>query len=273
MAEIVESGIRMFAFLLLLLIPAYLTSGQTTQERLLSNHRIYSPEGQEPRPGVVAIPGCSGVSLGGRATDAGGGSPTDSLFRRHYPRMAERLMERGYVVMLVDYLSGEGVINACRGEVSPSTIASYVHAAVGFLRRHERVDSTRVHVIGWSLGGAGLLAALERMPAEASSSFRSAVAFYPGCAAPRPWSTEVPVLMLLGGLDDITPPDVCEQLVESVLHRESVELHRYSEARHGFDVEGAPAVISTGRGTTIGYNDGAALAAWAEVFRFLEAHE
>ena len=241
----------------------------SVRERVQGNHRLYVPEGVGRLPGVVAVPGCSGVSLDPPATDRGGGSPSDPFFRRHYPQMAERLKAHGYVVLLLDYLGGEGVVNACSGEVSPSLIADYIQEAVALLSEHPRVDSSRVHVVAWSLGGAGLRAHLQRVSTTPAPVFSSAVAIYPGCGAAQPWHARLPVLFLLGAADDITPARVCEALVARLPQASAVEVRRYANARHGFDVEDAPEQLSTGRGTTMGHNRGAAAASRAEISRFL----
>lgn len=243
----------------------------SVRDRLRANHRLYVPESGGRLPGIVAVPGCSGVSLAPPATDRGGGSPTDPFFRRHYPRMAERLKAQGYVVLLLDYLGGEGVMNACSGEVPPALIADYIQEAVDLLREHPRVDSSRVHIVAWSLGGAGLLAHLPRQSPTQAVAFRSAIAVYPGCGAAQPWSARIPLLFLLGGSDDITPARVCEALVERLPQRALVEVRRYPAARHGFDVEDAPEELGTGRGTTVGHNREAAAASRDEIARFLRA--
>ena len=185
--------------------------------------------------------------------------------------MAERLKQEGYVVLLVDYLTAENVVNACSGEVPPSRIAEYIHSAVDIAKSLEFVDSSKVHVLGWSLGGAGILAALGTVPVE-GVLFRSAVAFYPGCGNAKVWETKIPVLLLLGAADDITSPDPCKDLASALSDGRSVEVHEYTAARHGFDAEEASSVMSTGRGTTIGYNEAAAKAAWRKALEFLKGH-
>jgi dienelactone hydrolase len=244
---------------------------QDLKERVLANHRMYIPEVGERHPVVIALPGCSGVSLESPVTDEGGGSPTDPLFRRHYPRMAERLRSQGFAVMLVNYLTAEGVINACSGEISPQRIGEYLGASLDWLGRESEIDPAPLHVIAWSLGGSGLLAYLEQL-GEKESNLISGVALYPGCAGAEPWGGAHRFLMLLGDSDDITSPEACQRLIEGVRHRELVILRRYPNARHGFDVEEAPPLIETPRGTTVGYDPVAALAAWSEIVRFLADH-
>ena len=229
------------------------------QGRIEANHWLYRPAGDGPFPAVVAIPGCSGVSLGGPATDTGReGDEADPLFRRHYPRMAERLSEKGYAVFLIDYLSAHGVSNACNGEISFAEVGQYVLASAAFARSHPFVDASEISVIGWSLGGGGVLASLASLSEEAPPPFNAAIAFYPGCEGISPWSIPIPTLLLLGGLDDIAPPEVCVDLVERAGEGLPVELRTYPEGRHGFDVEEAPELLAIGGDRTIGFYPAAA---------------
>jgi dienelactone hydrolase len=100
-------------------------TAQPTGSDIERNLRTYFPSGDERFPTVVAIPGCSGVSLRGTETDDGRpGDEADRLFRRHYARMAERLRDGGFAVVLVDYLTAENVDNTCGGEISHDPSAS-----------------------------------------------------------------------------------------------------------------------------------------------------
>lgn len=79
--------------------------------------------------------------------------------------------------------------------------------------------------------------------------------------------------MLLGGSDDIALPSLCEELVATSELGELVEVHRYESARHGFDIQGAPAVLEIAEGMSIGYQRTAAEAGWSEILRFLSEHQ
>lgn len=61
-------------------------------------------------------------------------------------------------------------------------------------------------------------------------------------------------------------------LLDRVDHRDPVIVRRYPNARHGFDIEDSPGLVDTGRGTTVGGNREAAVAAWSEILRFLREH-
>ena len=79
----------------------------------------------------------------------------------------------------------------------------------------------------------------------------------------------MPVLMLLGGSDDIADPGTCEVLVASSAIEQQVTLTNYPGARHGFDIEDAPPVLDIGNGMTIGYQNKVAEASWAAILQFL----
>lgn len=240
---------------------------QDVSERLKENVVEYIPAEARPIPAILAIPGCSGISLDSPLTDKGGGSPTDPYFRRHYPRVAGQLRDEGYAVFLLDYHSAEGVVSACRGEVPPSTVAAYILAAVGRITADPRVDPERIYLLGWSLGGAGLLHALSRLEHN-SSLVSKAIAIYPGCTGVRPWSHDLPVFFFLGEADDITPAETCRSLVQE-LNADHVAVFSYADSKHGYDLDEAPPSISTGRGTTVGYNSAAAEATWTMIHEIL----
>jgi len=248
---------------------ASIWGAQPVGERLHANHRWYLPSGGETLGTVVAVPGCSGVSLDSPRTDPGRpGQLDDVLFRLHYPKMAERLRDAGFAVLLLDLLGAEGVVNACSGEIRAETVADYITAAVDLARSRPEGDATNLFVLGWSMGGGGLI----RWLADATSEMdavRGAVAIYPDCGGKPPVRARMPLLMLLGGGDDIAEPEECEELLAGSPSSSWVTVRTYEQARHGFDIEDAPPVLDVGGGRTVGYQERAARAAWQEVLRFL----
>jgi dienelactone hydrolase len=224
----------------------------------------FLPESAGQVTAILAIPGCSGISLDSPATDRGGGSPTDPYFRRHYPAISKILRSEGFGVFLLDYHSAEGIVSACQGEISTARIAEYVVAAATKVVEHERVDSGRVFVIGWSLGGAGLLRSLDAL-VEQSVPVSATFAIYPGCGSASPWQSDFPVHFFLGEADDITSAETCRHLAAEASQSTPVSVTVYPGAHHGFDIVDAPAEISTGRGTTVGYNEAAANDTWARI--------
>jgi imidazolonepropionase-like amidohydrolase/dienelactone hydrolase len=242
----------------------------TLQEIVVSHQRSFFPSSEGPFPTVIAAPGCSGVSLNGPATDEGRpGDEADRLFRRHYPRMAERLRTAGFGVVLVDYLTAENVANTCSGEISHERVGEYVAAALDLARTLPRVDASRLYVIGWSHGGAGVIAWLQTLEMQTSRQVAGAVAVYPGCGSRDIWVSDVPVMVVLGEADDITPPERCDRILARLPESARVEVRRYANARHGFDFTEGPEILPIGGGMTVGRNAAAGEEAWAEILAFL----
>ncbi len=106
-------------------------------------------------------------------------------------------------------------------------------------------------------------------PRSESTSVRSAVAVYPNCSGHTTMTIPMPILMLLGGSDDIAIPSVCEDLVDSVPIKQHITIRNYSGARHGFDILDAPPMLDCCGGRTIGYQQVAADASWQAILMFL----
>ena len=90
-------------------------------------------------------------------------------------------------------------------------------------------------------------------PAELTSDFAVAVAFYPGACAekfqtqpytnvpPQGWTTHVPLLVLFGEDDVWTELRPCEAFLSAAKARGNVvELKTYAHAVHAFDAPGLP---------------------------------
>jgi dienelactone hydrolase len=242
---------------------------QAPADSLAAYHRTYFPEGDGPFPTVIAIPGCSGVSLDGPATDAGRpGDEADRLFRRHYARMAARLLDGGFGVLLVDYLTAENVANTCNREIPHERVGEYVAEALELAQTLPQVDTSRLFVIGWSHGGAGVIAWLEAL-GERVTPAAGAIAVYPECDSRGPWTSAVPVLVLLGEADDIALPERCDEIHRRLPEGTDVQVRRYSAARHGFDMTEGPEHLELGGGLTVGRNTTAGAEAWEEIFEAL----
>ena len=257
--------------LVLVAYPAEAQDG-SVRERIASNHFKFVPSGEGLFPTVVAIPGCSGVALPDPKAEREhpGLQEDDRLFRGHYLRMSENLRSKGFAVLLIHVQSGEGLLTACRGEISGERIAEYVNESIAWAKTLDFVDAKRIHVIGWSMGGGGVLSWLHG-PRSESATVRSVVSIYPGCSNRSPLTNRIPLLLLLGDADDIADPVLCSNLIEASKVKSLIEVRHYPGARHGFDIEDAPPVLEIGGGMTIGYQRAAAEASWREVLSFLAA--
>jgi len=185
---------------------------------------LAKPDGAGPYPAVIGLHGCAGMH--------------DTTKQR----LADELVARGYVVLLVDsYATRRGIDNAC----TSSAFATFVrrrpdaYGALVFLAGQTFVDPQRVAAVGFSAGAWVTLSvaetnSFEQFVPEGNFRFRAAAAFYPPCkqAMARPG---IPTLIFVGALDDWTPAADCSDKVASWGNDgPPVELVVYPGAHHGF---------------------------------------
>jgi dienelactone hydrolase len=163
--------------------------------------------GEGQHPAVIFLHRCGGVSL-----DLPGESD-----------WARELTGRGYAVLMVDSFAPRGRGAICSPQ--DSDIELYrgkrprdAYGALLLLQGQPFVRPDRIVVMGWSQGGGDLLFAIGTQsvsrPAQlARGDFRAAVAFYPSSCGPRGqsagWTTEVPLLALVGAEDVGIPAVPC----------------------------------------------------------------
>ena len=150
----------------------------------------------------------------------------------------------GAHVLVTDSLTPRGERELCTQRVGERAITQTQRrrdalGALQWLAAQPGVDASRLGLIGWSHGASAVLATLQRgQPEVAASPVKPAfaVAFYPGCADQlrQRWQPTAPLLMLLGGADDWTPPAPCEALARQA-EGQPVQAETYAGAYHGFD--------------------------------------
>ena len=220
--------------------------------------RVLKPEGSGPFPAVVILHDCSG--LGPHSS----GAPD---------RWAEKLLGWGYVVILPDSFSTRGYPDGVctdnskgRADVRPIRRARDARMALEFLSTLPYVRKDRIGLMGGSHGGATTLATLLRP----GSGFAAAVALYPRCSVAPRLKPDVPLLILVGELDDWTPAKECVPLAGG-----NIRLKIYPGAHHAFDSSRPERYVAErinpsapgGRGATTGGNR----EAWADSVREVDA--
>lgn len=204
-------------------------SADGLQPILRPHDAIYRPDGQGPFPAVVLLHGCAGV-------------------RRKDTQWAETFREQGYVALVVDSLSGRGIMTReerrkiCLGlDLWGSTRAGDLLASLAYLRSLPYVDARRIGVVGWSHGAWAALDFLASASPEMVQGLRAIVAFYPYCgiasrARWRGFGVDVPVLMLLAEADSIVSTSSCLSLAEGQAERgRPVTTKVYLDVGHAFD--------------------------------------
>lgn len=186
---------------------------------------LAKPAGPGPFGAVVALHGCGGMS------------------ERFKQEMTDRYTAWGYVTLVVDSFANHEVKFACGGARARSRADLRPWDAMGalqYLATLPFVDPRRMALLGSSQGS---WVALEVAQTRAAPIFhnpqgvrpRAVVAYYPDCR-PTFDSFDMPVLIMVGGLDDWTPAGNCQQMMQRRAGRGApVELVVYPQARHAFD--------------------------------------
>ena len=171
---------------------------------------------------------------------------------------AGELNRLGYAVLMVDSHWPRGIGSTCSLRVTnPDEWMKLMlkregdaYGALQFLAAQPFVESNRIGVIGWSLGGGVVLLATRsgegpRLNGTGRASFRAAVAFYPALCnddeqAPG-WSNETPLLLLQGASDTWTQAAPCQRFVENAVARGArINMQIYPGAYHAFDATNIP---------------------------------
>jgi dienelactone hydrolase len=213
-------------------------------------YRVLPPSGGlAPHPAVMLVPGCSGFAAHNGVN--------------LYDERAAELQAAGYVVVFVDYIARRMQSNCAH--VSPAEAGSEILEAAMWTKRQSGIDANRISVIAWSYGARGVLTALETMPPD--TPIAKVVMYYPVCRGASAWSTPAVGLILLGAMDDIAYPALCEAVVKG-MSPDKLRVITYPNARHGFDMRGLPERSDHLAGAPA-YNPDAAKASWSEVLAFL----
>jgi len=215
-------------------------------------YRVLSPSDGTSHPAVLLVPGCSGFVASNGVN--------------LYDERAGELRAAGYFVVFVDYLGRRNLRNCAGGrDVSHAEVGKDILEAAAWTRAQAGVSADKIFVIGWSYGGGGVLAALKAMP-PGPPLLAKAVMYYPDCRGATPWpSTGVSALLLMGAIDEVARPDLCDAVIKGAPPN-SLRTILYANARHAFDVRSLPERAQYG---AIGYNAEAAQASWTAALDFL----
>lgn len=228
------------------------------------------PAGDGPFPAVVMLHQCAG--------------PNPSVFE--HAREAHR---RGYVVLLLDALTGRGVDSVCYGPRNGVNFfrgARDAMLAADHLRTLPKVDPGRVALVGYSWGAmVGLITAssVHRNNLRMDSAFNAVVAHYPGCFTFGPPNgkrydvlgegIDVQTLILMGERDVETPPDECVRKLEPLLASHApVQFHIFPGLTHCWDckqIDGLRKIDVRGTEVTYRFDAAATADATERTFGFL----
>ena len=209
-----------------LLVTLFLIASCATEapETDASNHYFWRPasEGGAERPWAVLLPGSGGMSI---FDDDG-----------HYFRAAAWLNERGVDALIVDYHGAARFVRDGQDGSPGDRMAAIVANAAKVQRAMGRMSTNCPGIaIGWSLGAEGTWAIAAQR--EQTDGIRAAVMFYPTVRILRPYSNVIPILVLQGATDNVTPElDLREFVAARPPESAVINVVVLAAASHGFDV-------------------------------------
>lgn len=209
------------------------------------------PNGAGLFPAVVVLHGCPGF-FGG------------------YAEIADQLKSWGYVALAVDSLGSREIGDRC-GDGLPAQ-ATDAYAALRYLSQDASVDSARIAVLGYSMGGESALSTVELGPTDRPfpEKFAAAVVYYPSCRG-RLAMVNAPTLILIGAQDNVASAASCREMVAQPHDGgAAIDLIVYPGAHHNFNFRVLTYPRSPDR--WLEYNEAAALDAEAKVRAFLAVH-
>jgi dienelactone hydrolase len=160
-------------------------------------------------------------------------------------KWAEELNGIDVAVFLLDCFSGRGIVHTITDQTQLASLAMIgdAYRALELLSKHERIDASRIAVMGFSKGGfVALYASLNRfyrMHGPSDVEFAGYIPFYPPCSTTYIDDEQVrdrPIRVFHGTADDYVSIEPCRKYVERLrLKGKDVQLTEYVGARHVFD--------------------------------------
>jgi dienelactone hydrolase len=218
----------------------------------------------------------------------GGPYGRDGQLGQRMREYAALLTAAGVHVLVTDSFTPRGEREICTQKVGTRQVTQLNRrrdalGALKWLAQQPGVNPSRIGVLGWSNGGSNVLAATNLAhPEVRQAGVRPAlsVAFYPGCEDEqrRGYRPAAPLLMLLGGADDWTPPGPCEALAAASAEPKP-EVVVYPGVFHGFDGTGpvqllrnVPNGVNPGQGVHMGGDTEARAASRARLLDVVQRH-
>ncbi|WP_089025436.1 dienelactone hydrolase family protein [Bradyrhizobium mercantei] len=220
---------------------------------------LFRPQTAGPHPAIVLLHGRGGpysINVNKDCTLVSRTNPSPacnagSLSRRH-AMWGQYWADHGYVALLPDSFGPRGKAHGFgrfthddpdRTDVNEKTVRPLdAEGALSWLRSQKDVSGNRIFLQGWSNGGSTALNVMQRQ-GTATSGYRAALAFYPGCGPAallaQTLTSAAPITMLLGTDDEEVSPERCQDVAgRSVAAGSRIDVVVYPGATHDFDDPG-----------------------------------
>ena len=165
-------------------------------------------------------------------------------WRKHHHEYMQMYQKSGFATFELNSFKSRNITSTVGSQIEVTTAAIILDAyrAFAVLAKHPNIDKNKVSITGWSLGGAVALFSAWKPLKEAITNdlkFASHLAFYPPCFF-DPENTEFtdsPIHILIGELDNWTPAETCNYLVNKISKNSNIDLTIYANSHHSFDSE------------------------------------
>jgi len=172
----------------------------------------------------------------------------------HHYKYLEMYNEMGIATFEINSFKSRNVTSTVGSQITVTTAMMILdsYKALEALSKHPNVNSNKIAITGWSLGGGvALYAGWEplRKAINPTHSFVAHLSFYPPCIV-EPLNlnfTSSPIHILIGELDNWTPADKCLELVNKLYNSGAdVNITVYDNSYHSFDIESEPIIDPKG---------------------------
>lgn len=185
------------------------------------------PQTDPPHRAIVFLHGCSGLKR-------------DGVISATYSAWGKLLNDTGFAVLMIDSATPRGFGSTC-GPSEARKVMYFnrpldAYGALGYLQSRPDIRVDGIGLAGWSQGGGITLLtivsnSIGRPEPPPEDDFKAAVAFYPSACStraqsrpftevePGQWSTDIPLLVLHGGLDNWARAEPCQQFIDTARQR------------------------------------------------------
>ncbi len=213
----------------------FMSSNPVTFQQLLSKKEVMP----QPVWGYLNMPKITGkqkVAVVVMMPGAGGLAPW-------YAKYVKSLNEQGIATFQVDSFTprGMGGVASNQAQLPVPMLVADAYSALQYLAKEPNIDTHKIAIMGWSLGGlvsiTTAFADLNEAVLNNRVRFAAHIAFYPACnlSYPNERLDGAPWLYLHGGADDYTQPADCLNLIAKLRNSVVINAVLYPQAQHAFD--------------------------------------
>mgnify|MGYP001288190638 CR=1 FL=1 len=170
----------------------------------------------------------------------------------HHHGYLNRYLDMGIATISLHSFASRG-IESTVGEQVSVTVAMMVHDSYMLLNeinRRSNLDTDKVAITGWSLGGGvSLFSAWKAVQEELTPNltFAAHLPIYPPCIAnvDNLEFSDAPMHIFIGELDNWVPAEPCIELVENLKSKGKInaEITVFENSHHSFDRDSEPRVV------------------------------